>query len=119
MRDRYARVLRAPHVRALVVSSVLARLPIGIVALALILFVEEETGSFAQAGAVSGAFAVFGGLVAPLQGRLIDRLGQTRVLAPLVVVHTTALTAIIVAGLAGAPLGVLLVLASVAGGAIP
>ena len=119
MRDRYARVLRAPHVLALVLSSVLARMPIGIVGLALILFVEERTGSFGQAGAVSAAFAISAGLISPLQGRLIDRHGQTRVLLPAVIVHTAALVAIVAAGLADAPLAVLLVLAAVAGGAVP
>ena len=49
----YADILRAPHVLALVASSLLARLPIGINALAIVLYLRQETGSFAVAGAVS------------------------------------------------------------------
>ena len=40
--------------RALVASSLLARLPIGINALAIVLYLREQTGSFAIAGAVVG-----------------------------------------------------------------
>jgi hypothetical protein len=48
------RVLRTPP---LVAASLLARLPLGIPSLALVLFVEEVKGSFAAArGAVTAAF---------------------------------------------------------------
>src|SRR4051812_19595087 len=116
---RYARVLRAPHVRPLVMSSVLARMPIGITGLATVLFVQDETGSFGSAGAVSAAFAVAAGAAAPLQGRLIDRIGQRAVLVPSAFVHVTALAGLITLGLAHASVGVLAACAAVAGGAIP
>ena len=47
---RYAEVLRVPHVAALIASTLLARFPIGINALALILYLREQTGSYAVAG---------------------------------------------------------------------
>ena len=52
---RYLEILRSPHVGALVASSLFARLPIGINALAIVLYLREQTGSFAVAGAVSGS----------------------------------------------------------------
>jgi len=116
---RYRRVLAVPHVRALVGSSVLARMPIGITGLATVLFVQAQTGSFGSAGVVSAAFAVAAGLVSPLQGRLIDRLGQPRVLVPSVLVHVAGLIALIAFGLARAPVGVLAGCAVLAGAAIP
>ena len=119
MLERYRRVLAAPHVRPLVASSVLARMPIGITGLATVLFVRDQTGSFGSAGVVSAAFAVAAGMISPLQGRLIDRLGQTRVLVPSVLIHVAGLVALISFGLAGAPVGVLAACAVVAGGAIP
>src|SRR3954447_7412917 len=119
MLGRYRRVLAAPHVPSLVASSVLARMPIGITGLATVLFVQHQTGSFGSAGVVSAAFAVAGGAISPLQGRLIDRLGQTRVLVPSVVVHVAGLVALIAFGLAAAPVGVLAACAVVAGAAIP
>jgi MFS family permease len=116
---RYARMLRTPQMGALVAFGTLARLPFGIVSLALVLFVREQTGSFAVAGAVTAAFAVAGGLFAPLQGRLVDRIGQTRVLVPVALVEVVALATVIALGLAHAPAGVLAVAAAVAGAAIP
>jgi hypothetical protein len=48
--DRYARVLRAPDVARLLGAAVLARMPIGIDSLAMVLFTRAETGSFARPG---------------------------------------------------------------------
>jgi len=119
MLDRYRRVLRAPHVLALVVSSVLARTPIGMISLALVLYVERLTDSFGAAGAVSAAFAAAAGIGSPLQGRLIDRLGQTRVLIVAVLVHATATVALVGLGEAGASTLVLGVMAAISGAAMP
>ena len=47
---RYLEILRSPWVGALVASSLLSRLPIGINALAIVLYLREQTGSFAIAG---------------------------------------------------------------------
>src|SRR4051794_41894326 len=94
-------------------------MPIGITGLATVLFVHDETGSFGSAGVVSAAFAVAAGLIAPLQGRLVDRVGQTRVLVPCVLVHVGGLVALIVLGLTGAAVGVLAARAVGAGGALP
>ena len=54
---RYAAVLRVPHVAALIAATLLARFPIGINALAVILYLREQTGSFAVAGVVAGSLA--------------------------------------------------------------
>jgi hypothetical protein len=42
--ERYARVLRAPDVVRLLGAAVLARMPLGIDSLAIVLFVRAETG---------------------------------------------------------------------------
>jgi len=51
--QRFARVLRAPDVARLLGAAVLARMPIGIDSLGMVLFVRAETGSFARAGLVA------------------------------------------------------------------
>ena len=51
-RARYAEILRAPHVASLLGASMLARLPYGMFALALVLYLSAERGSFAVAGRV-------------------------------------------------------------------
>ena len=116
---RYAAVLRAPHIAALVAATLLARFPIGINALAIILYLRAERGSFAAAGAVAGALAAGAGVGAPIQGRLVDAFGPRRVLVPLGVVHAVALGAIVASTEAGAPLAALVVCGLLAGFAIP
>src|SRR5205085_3092688 len=63
--------------------TTLFRSPIGINAIAIILYLREQTGSFAVAGAVSGSLALGSAVGAPVQGRLVDRVGARRVLVPL------------------------------------
>ena len=116
---RYAAVLRAPHVTALIAATLLARFPIGINALAIVLYLRAERGSFAVAGAVAGALAAGSGVGAPVQGRLVDHFGQRRVLVPLGIVHAAALGAIVATAEAGAPAAVLVGWGLVAGFAIP
>ncbi len=117
--QRYAQVLRTPHVAALTAAAGLARMPIGIVGLALVLFLREETGSYARAGAVAAAFAIGSALIQPYAGRLVDRLGARRVLLPMAAINATALFGLVAAGYGGLPLGLLVVLSGVAGCAMP
>ncbi|HEY3188088.1 MAG TPA: MFS transporter [Solirubrobacteraceae bacterium] len=119
MLDRYRRVLGAPHVLGLVVSSVLARTPIGMISLALVIYVERLTGSFGAAGAVTAAFAIAAGVASPLQGRLIDRVGQRRILVPCVCAHAGAIVGVVVLGEAGAPTTLLAIVAAAAGAGTP
>jgi len=115
----YRRVLGVPHVPALVVGSLLGRMPYGMTSLCLVLFLVAQTGSFVAAGAVAAAAALAAALGAPLLGRVIDRRGQTTVLLAAVAVHTAGLVAIVAVGHADAPVIALAVLAAVTGAATP
>lgn len=117
--QRFARVLRAPDVARLLGAAVLARMPIGIDSLAMVLFVRAETGSFARAGLVAAAFGLGVGCSAPVLGRLIDRHGHARVMLPLAGLHAASLGALVALGLAGAPTGVLVACGLAAGLTIP
>jgi MFS family permease len=116
---RYAAVLRVPHVAPLIAATLLARFPIGINALAIVLYLRAERGSFAVAGAVAGALAAGSGVGAPVQGRLVDAFGARRVLVPLGMIHAAALGAIVATAEAGAPAAVLVACGLAAGFAIP
>jgi MFS family permease len=117
--ERFARVLRAPDVARLLSAAVLARMPIGIDSLAMVLFVRAETGSFARAGLVAAAFGIGVGCSAPVLGRLIDVHGHARVMLPLAGLHAASLAALVAFGLAGAPTGVLAGCGLAAGITIP
>jgi MFS family permease len=118
-RARYSAILRAPHVAPLLSASMIARLPFGMFALALVLYLAQERDSFAVAGIVDGAFGVGAAIGSPLQSRVIDRLGQSRVLLPLAVVNVSAIGVLVVLTEAGAPTAALMACAVVGGFALP
>jgi MFS family permease len=118
-RARYAAILRMPHVAPLLVASMLARLPFGMFALALVLYLAQERDSFAVAGLVDGAFGIGAAIGSPLQSRLIDRLGHRRVLLPLALVDAAATGALVALTESGTPTAGLMACALVGGFAIP
>lgn len=116
---QYARVLSTPGVAPLFAITVLARLPIGLIALALVLFLRDQTGSFAIAGGAAAAFAAGAAVAAPFQGRMIDRRGQRRVLLPLAAGNATGLVLLIPMGHGGASTASVLALSFVTGATVP
>jgi hypothetical protein len=77
----YAGLLARPGARRAFGAAAVARLSFGMAGLSLLLLIHQATGSFAAAGAASGAFSA-GTLTAPVKARLMDRRGQ-RVTLPL------------------------------------
>lgn len=114
----YVQILRVPRMARLVACTLVARLPIGINGLALVLFLRAETGSFAVAGAVVGALALGSGLGAPVGGRLVDRLGA-RVMAVLAGLHAGGLLGLLALGSLGAPTLALVAVGLLTGLALP
>lgn len=115
---RYARIVRSPRIGRLLAAAILARLPIGVSGLAIVLFLREETGSFAVAGAVAGGLALGTALAAPLLGRLVDRR-SARVLVPMAALHALGLGVLIVLGFTGAPAAALIATGTLAGAVFP
>ena len=111
-------IASTPGALRLAAVSVVARVPMAMLSLGLLVHVRHLTGSFAAAGVVAGAFAVALGVGGPLQGGLVDRRGQTTVLLAGALVAGAALAG--TAALpAGAPLAVLIALAAVLGLSTP
>jgi len=94
----YLDVLRTPWVTRLLSSAVVGRMPTAMAGLAIVLLVRAHGGSYAVAGMVAGTYSVALALTSPLLGRLVDRVGQTRVLAGCAVVSALGFGAM--AGLA-------------------
>jgi MFS family permease len=115
----YRNVFVAPRVRPLLLAALLARMPIGMGAVGLILFVHGETGSFGSAGVVTGAFTIGIGATGPLLARWIDRHGTRRVIVPAALVTAGGLVAVVLLGKAGAGTVPLIVAAAIAGAGTP
>lgn len=119
MLDPYRQVLRAPGALRFTLAGLVARLPISMVSLGLLLLVQHATGSYGTAGQVSAAFVVTQACCAVFQGRAVDRIGQGRVLLAVSTVFGLALAAALLSVLADWPLWTTFVAAAVAGGSLP
>ncbi|MGM1059667.1 MFS transporter [Saccharothrix sp. Mg75] len=111
----YRTALTAPGMRGPVVASLLARLPIAMIGLSLLLFVQRETGSFAAAGLVSAASLVGVAVGSIVQGRLMDRHGPTRPLLVAVSLFAVFVALAVTAVEAGVALPLLVPLAFAVG----
>jgi MFS family permease len=91
----YAEIFAIPRAWRFSVAGIIGRMPMSMYGLGTVLLVSAGTGRYGLAGSVSAAGSVGGALCAPQLGRLVDRLGQGRVLIPVCVIF-----ALSVAGLA-------------------
>jgi MFS family permease len=89
----FVTALRASGAAAPFAASLIGRLPMGAVGLVFILRTHEITGSFGAGGLATAAYALSLGVVAPGLGRLIDIMGQTRVLLGAALLQAAAMTA--------------------------
>ena len=115
----YRRVLALPGALAFSMSGLVARLPISMVSLGIVLLVSSRTGSYGLAGAVSASYLIANAVLAVLQGRLTDRLGQGRVLPWAILVFAVALAFMMWAVESHWSTPAPHVFAAVAGGAMP
>lgn len=115
----YRQVLSRPGALAFSGGGFVARLPISMTTLAIVLLVEDRSGSYALAGSVSAAYMVATAASSPLLARLIDQWGQRRVLLPCVAGFGAGLGGLVLVVERGAPSPVPHLLALVAGAAFP
>jgi MFS family permease len=111
-------IASTPGARRLLGTSIVARLPLTMLSVGLLVHARHLTGSFAAAGAFDATYAVALGLGGPVLGRIVDRRGQTAVLLASSAA-AAALLAIVALLPVGAPLPLLLALAGAIGAALP
>jgi MFS family permease len=116
---RYATLLERPELRRAIVASVIGRLPIGILGLAILLATQASSGSFGLAGAVAACYLAGLAGMAPVLGRVIDRTGPARTLLVCAFVFPATLVTLVAALRFGAPLWTAFVLAALAGATFP
>src|SRR4051812_1879120 len=89
------------------------------VPLALLLMVQQQTGSYAIAGLASATHGIAMALMAPILGRLADRRGPRPVLLAQSTVYPLLLTLLVAVGLGGAPSAAIVAASFAAGAATP
>ncbi|MFI9769977.1 MFS transporter [Streptomyces sp. NPDC052415] len=100
----YLEILRARHATRLLVGTLVGRLPNATAAIAIVLFVRAEGGSYSLAGVLAAVYGVANAVGQPLLGRLVDLHGQPRVQLPSAVVSALAMAAFAFAGIGPLPL---------------
>ncbi len=115
----YSQLFAQPDMRRAILASIVGRLPIGIAGLAILLLVQANEASFSEAGLVTSAYLAGLAGIAPLVGRLIDRLGPRPVLLAAGLAYPIALAALVSALTRDAPLALVLLLAVLAGASLP
>jgi MFS family permease len=84
---RYRAAFARPGTAAFCAAGFVFRLPMAVYPIGLVLIISARTGHYGFAGAVSGCYVIGGALGNPFAGRLVDRFGQHRVLAPFLIGH--------------------------------
>ncbi|MGA4843003.1 MFS transporter [Streptomyces sp. G45] len=98
MATGYGEILRARHATRLLVGTLVGRLPNATAAIAIVLFVRAEGGTYSLAGGLAAVYAVATAVGQPLLGRLVDLYGQPRVMLPSAVVSALGMAAFAVVG---------------------
>jgi MFS family permease len=119
MLTSYRRILGLPGTLLFSATGMVARLPMSMVSLGIVLLVSTATGSYGLAGSVSAAYLIANGAFAIVQGRLLDALGQSRVLPAAVTVFGASLALLMWSVQAGWPVGVSYLFAAISGAALP
>jgi MFS family permease len=116
---RYRDFFALPDVARLVAMAMLARMPLGMQGLALLLHVRALTGSYAVAGSTVGTYLGAAAVTAPVVGRIVDRIGPRAPLIVTGIVCPIALCVVLAARPLGLSAGAILVAAAVAGAFAP
>ena len=107
----YRQILTDPSARAFSAAGLVARLPISMTGLGIVLLISLTNGSFGRAGLVAAVATLTGAVAAPLWGQAIDRVGQARVLTIAAMVNSASLALLVSSVQLGWPLAVTLVAA--------
>ncbi|MEU1417768.1 MFS transporter [Streptomyces sp. NPDC005731] len=96
----YLEILRARHAARLLTGTLVGRLPNATAAIAVVLFVRAEGGTYSFAGALAAVYGVANAVGQPLLGRLVDLHGQPRVQLPAAIVSGLAMAGFALVGVA-------------------
>ncbi len=97
MRNPYAEIFRVPGAKGFAAAGFLARMPMAMAPIGIVAMLSQKHGEYWLAGAVAATFALTNALAAPQISRIIDRIGQTRVVVPTTAISVLAFAMLIFA----------------------
>jgi len=108
----YQQVLSDRRAVAFSLAGFVARLPMSMTGIGIVLLVSLTTGSFGLAGLLTAATTLTAAVLAPFWGRATDRVGQARVLLLTVLINVVSVALLVTAIELAWPLAVSLAAAS-------
>ncbi|MBM7111367.1 Multidrug resistance protein MdtG [Brevibacillus laterosporus] len=115
MPNPYRELFDAPGAKGFSAAGFIARLPVSMTGIGLVTMLSQLRGEYWLAGTVAATFALAAALMAPQISRLVDRLGQSRVLLPATVVSVLSIIALLLCTRYQAPDWTLFLFALLAG----
>ncbi len=91
MLQTYRAAFSAPGAALFSATGALARLPLSMTGLGIVLVVALRTDSYGRAGTVAAVYVLVASISGPLQGRIADRAGQAPVLWVAGALHATGI----------------------------
>jgi len=115
----YAEIFRYRRAWRFSAAGVIGRMPMAMFGLGTVLLISAGTGRYGVAGSVAASGSLGAAVCVPLIARLVDRLGQRRVLVPLSVMFALAVSGLVLAVELRAPDWALFLPGAVAGASMP
>ncbi|MFI9644821.1 MFS transporter [Streptomyces sp. NPDC052040] len=112
MPSPYRALFAAPGSKGFSAAGFLGRMPLSMMGIGVVTMVSQLTGRYGLAGALTATIALSAAVAGPQISRLVDRLGQRRVLRPATLFALTAAAGLLVAVHLGGPDWVLFVCAA-------
>jgi Arabinose efflux permease len=115
MSNPYREIFRAPGAKGFAAAGFLARMPMAMAPVGIVAMLSQTHGQYWLAGAVSATYGLTNAFAAPQVSRLVDRFGQSAVVAPMTLVSVVAFSLLILAANQDWPAWTLFVTAFAAG----
>ena len=91
MLSPYLTILRKPGAWTFSAAGTLARLPMSMVTLSIVLLVSAVYGEYALAGRIAAVYVVAQAIAAPQLAVLVDRFGQSIIMRPALAIAAVGL----------------------------
>lgn len=117
-RNPYAALFQRPGAARFSVSGAVARLPMSMVGIGILLMVEGIYQSYELGGTISAAYIIAQAICSPQLAKLVDKRGQAKIMRPAIIISALSLVALIFCAITQAPIWTLFLFAILTGSTI-